>query len=130
MVRGAGTAGDRTVSGTGWGELGGPTTLTPRSRARYGWRRIPKGNAIFGALIIGADVIGLGFVAVMVTTTYADVITPTTGPALTVPDRAPAEEQSRDGAIATTVTRPTASICTDRRMHLLVFATHHTALAP
>lgn len=94
------------MSGSGWGELGGPTTLTPPSRARRGRRRTPEGNVVFGALLTGANVLGLGLVALMLATTDADAIPPTTEPAATVPDRAPAEEQPRDGGIPTVTTQP------------------------
>ncbi|WP_329317307.1 hypothetical protein OG723_44000 (plasmid) [Streptomyces sp. NBC_01278] len=59
-----------------------------------------------GAVLTGANLVGLGLVALMLTTTDADASTRTAEPAATVPDHMPAEEQSRAGTSATATTQP------------------------
>lgn len=95
------------MSGAGWGELGGPTVLTPlppRARNRH-HRRSADGNALFGVLLTGANVLGMGLVATLLVTTDADAAVPAASPATAVPDLPRVEAQpARTGANATTVT--------------------------
>lgn len=91
------------MSGDGWGELGGPTALTAiTSASRRRHHRLPDGNTVFGALLTGANAVGLGLVALILTTGNADAAPPSAGLAATVPDLSPVEVQpARPGAIAT-----------------------------
>ncbi|MGW7029143.1 hypothetical protein ACWGFX_18395 [Streptomyces xanthophaeus] len=96
-----------------WGELHGPTHLTPPRKRR---RARPDGNTIAGLLLTTGNVLGLAVLALSCAQ-QADGAAPG-APALAVPDQVPAEAQpSRGPAIDTAhlvASRPAARI-TDTR---------------
>lgn len=95
-----------------WGELHGPTHLTPPRKRRHAR---PDGNVVAGLLMTTGNVLGLAVLALSCAH-QADGATP--GPSITVPDQTPAEAQpTRRPAIDTahTVTPRPAARTTDTR---------------
>nr|MDT0519836.1 hypothetical protein [Streptomyces sp. DSM 41633] len=99
------------MSAGDWGELHGPTHLSPPRKRRHAR---PDGNTIAGLLLTTGNVLGLAVLALSCAQ-QADGATPV---ALAVPDHVPAEAQpSRGPAIDTahTVTSRSAARTTDTR---------------
>ncbi|MEU2455743.1 hypothetical protein ABZ605_37360 [Streptomyces sp. NPDC012765] len=75
------------MSTNGWGELHGPTRLTPPRKRRHAR---PDGNVIAGLLMTTGNVLGLAVLAL----SCADQADGASAvPSITVPDQAPAEAQ-------------------------------------
>lgn len=95
-----------------WGELHGPTHLSPPRKRRHAR---PDGNVVAGLLLTTGNVLGLAVLALS-WTHQADGATPS--PSITVPDQTSAEAQpSRGPAIDTahSVTPRPATRTTDTR---------------